>query len=282
MTSEEGGAEAVRVLGAAGRSAKPSKLWQPRPQRTVKPSFAKASASNISPSPTYVRGQPELRPDAALRRLRQRSLRARCRISPAETDKRAIEALGSALAGSDRLLVVTSGTALLAPGRLASEEHAPNGNFPRKSEEAALATASRGVRVSIVRLPPSVHGDGDHGFVPALIGIARQKGASAYVGEGLDRWPAVHRLDAARLYRLVLENGSAGVSYHGVGDEGVPFRDIAGVIGRRVNVPAVAKSPEETHFGFLGHFAALDCPASSAQTQEQLGWRPTESAHPPA
>ena len=198
----------------------------------------------------------------------------------AEMGRRAIEALGSALSGSDRLLIVTSGTALLSPGRLASEEDAPNGNFPRKSEEAALATASRGVRVSIVRLPPSVHGDGDHGFVPALIGIARQKGVSAYVGEGLNRWPAVHRLDTARLYRLVLENGSPGASYHGVGDEGVPFRDIAGVIGRRLNVPVVAKSPEEAaaHFGFLGHFVGLDCPASSAQTQGQLGWRPTEPA----
>jgi nucleoside-diphosphate-sugar epimerase len=197
----------------------------------------------------------------------------------AETDRRAIEALGSALAGSERLLVVTSGTALVAPGRLAKEEDAPTGDFPRKSEEAALATASRGVRVSIMPLPPSVHGDGDHGFVPALIGIARQKGVSAYVGEGLNRWPAVHRLDAARLYRLVLESGSADANYHAVGDEGVPFRDSAGVIGRRLNVPVVAKSPEEAaaHFGFLGHFVALDCPASSAQTQQQLGWSPTQS-----
>jgi nucleoside-diphosphate-sugar epimerase len=195
----------------------------------------------------------------------------------AETDRRAIEALGSALSGSDCLLIVTSGTALLAPGRFAREEDVPNGNFPRKSEQAALATASRGVRVSIVRLPPSVHGDGDHGFVPALIAIAREKGVSAYVGEGLNRWPAVHRLDTARLYRLVLEKGSAGASYHSVGDEGVPFRDIAGVIGRRLNVPVVAKSPEEAaaHFGFLGHIVGLDCPASSARTQQELGWRPT-------
>jgi len=196
----------------------------------------------------------------------------------AEADRRAIEALGSALAGSDRLLIVTSGTALLAPGRVATEEDAPNSSFPRKSEAAARAAAARGARVAIVRLPPSVHGDGDHGFVPQLIGIAREKGVSAYVGDGLNRWPAAHRRDAAQLYRLVLEKGSAGASYHAVADEGVPFRDIAGVIGRRLSVPVVSRSPEEAtaHFGFLGHFASVDCPASSARTHEQLGWCPVQ------
>jgi nucleoside-diphosphate-sugar epimerase len=172
----------------------------------------------------------------------------------------------------------------LVPGRLATERDAPD---PRSavvhriaSEETALAMASRGVRVSLVRLPPSVHGDGDRGFVPALIGIARAKGVSAYVGTGLNRWPAVHRLDAAHLFRLALEHGSAGTRFHGVADEGVPIAEIAHVIGRRLNVPVVAKSAEEAaeHFGWLGHFVRVDCPASSAATQELLGWRPRHPA----
>jgi nucleoside-diphosphate-sugar epimerase len=197
----------------------------------------------------------------------------------AEADQHAIETLGAALVGSNRPLIVTSGTLLLQrQGPLAMEEDAPNPSFPRKSEEAAAALASRGVRVAVLRFPPSVHGAGDHGFVPFLIGIARKKGASAYIGDGLNRWPTVHRLDAAHLYRLVLEKGSAGANYHGVADEGIPTRDIAHVIGRRLNVPVVSKSREEAagHFGWMAHYFGIDGPASSAQTKQQLGWRPTQ------
>jgi nucleoside-diphosphate-sugar epimerase len=150
--------------------------------------------------------------------------------------------------------------------------------IPRVSEQTAFSMAAGGARVSAVRLPPSVHGDGDHGFIAILIGIARQKGAAAYVGEGLNHWPAVHRLDAAQLYRLVLEKGSAGARYHGVAEQGVPFRQIAEVIGRRLNLPVVSKTPAEAadHFGWFAHFAALDNLASSARTQEVLGWRPKQ------
>ena len=156
----------------------------------------------------------------------------------AEADRRAIETLGSALAGSDRPLIVTSGTLLAQrQGPLATEEDAHNPNFPRKSEDAALALAGHGVRASVLRFPPSVHGKGDHGFVPHLISIAREKEVSAFVADGLNRWPAVHRLDAAHLYRLMLEKGSAGATYHGVADEGVPTREIAEAIGRGLNVP---------------------------------------------
>jgi nucleoside-diphosphate-sugar epimerase len=197
-----------------------------------------------------------------------------------DNERKAVEALGSALSGSDRLLIITSGIGLLPPGRLATEQTVPaslNPNPRVASEEAARAVADRGVRVAIVRLPPSVHGDGDHGFVPILINIARQKGASAYIGEGLNRWPAVHRLDAAHLFSLALEKGAARACYHGVAEEGVAFRQIAELIGRRLKVPVITKTPEEAahHFAWFAHFAVIDGPASSKETQQSLGWRPT-------
>jgi nucleoside-diphosphate-sugar epimerase len=196
-----------------------------------------------------------------------------------EIDRLAIEALGSELEGSDRPLIVTSATGLLAPGRLGIEDDAPASIIPRvASEEATFSVAKRGVRASVLRLPPSVHGDGDHAFVPLLIGIARQKGVSAYLGEGLNRWAAVHRLEAAHLYRLVVETGAAGVRYHAVAEEGVPFRDIAGVIGRRLNLPVVSLTREEAtnHFGWFAHFAALDNLTSSQRTRELTGWQPKQ------
>jgi nucleoside-diphosphate-sugar epimerase len=195
-----------------------------------------------------------------------------------ENDRRAIEALGSALAGSDRLLIVTSGTLLVAPGRLATEEDAPSATsatIPRlATDEAAAAVAARGVRVSMVRLP-QVHDQNKQGLITFLIDLAREKGVSAFVGDGKNRWSAAHLSDTARLYRLALEKGSAGC-YHAVAEEGVPVRDIAEVIGRRLKLPVVAKSPAEAaeHFGWLGGFAGLDGPASSALTRERLEWRP--------
>jgi len=196
-------------------------------------------------------------------------------------DKRAIEVLAGELAGSSRPLIVTSGTALLTPGRLAVEDFVPTlgpNSLPRvASEVAAAAAAAGGARAMVMRLPPSVHGAGDHGFVPHLVGLARQTGVSAYVGNGGNLWPAVHRLDAARLYRLALEKGAAGARYHAVGEQGVPFREIAGVIGRRLGVPVVAHTAEEAarHFGWFAHFAALDCPASGTQTCQWLDWQAT-------
>lgn len=195
-----------------------------------------------------------------------------------EADRHVIEALSAALAGSDRPLIITSGTGVAhTPGRLTTEEDAPNSPIPRiASEEAAASVQARGVRVSVMRLP-QVHDPVRQGLVTYLIAVAREKGVSAYVGDGLNRWPAVHRLDAAHLYRLALEKGSAGARYNAVAEEGVPLREIAEAIGRGLNVPVVAKSPEQAgeHFGWLGMLMGFDVPASSALTQERLGWRPT-------
>ena len=196
-----------------------------------------------------------------------------------EIDRRAIEALGSALVGSDQPLIITSGTGLLANGRLATEADVPGPSIPRiASEEAAASVAAQGGRVSVVRLPPTVHGDGDHAFIPILIDLTPKKGVSAYIGDRLNRWPAVHRLDAARLFRLALEKRVAPATYHGVAEEGVPFREIAEVIGCRLNVPVVSKSAEEAtrHFDWFAHFATLDNPTSSQQTREVLGWQPKQ------
>jgi len=196
------------------------------------------------------------------------------------TDERAIETLGGVLAGSNRPLLVTSGVAMLRPGQLSTEEMvAPfHPEFPRASERAAGALGARGVRSGIVRLPPSVHGAGDHGFVPILIGIAREKGVSAYVGEGANRWPAVHRSDAARVYRLAIGKSIPMAHLHAVAEEGVPFREIAEAIGRGLNLPVVSKSRDEAaeHFGWFARFAAIDCPSSSAKTREALGWAPEQ------
>jgi nucleoside-diphosphate-sugar epimerase len=197
-----------------------------------------------------------------------------------EIDRRAIEALGSALVGSDRPLIVTSGVGLLPQRQLGTEDSTPTRQSPRvASEDAARSVADRGVRVSFIRLAPSVHGDGDHGFVPILIKFARETGVSAYIENGSNRWPAVHRLDAARLFRLAVEKGAAGACYHGVAEEGIAFRQIADVIGRQLTVRVVSKTTGQAaaHFQWFVHFAALDVPASSAQTREVLGWRPTQA-----
>jgi nucleoside-diphosphate-sugar epimerase len=195
-----------------------------------------------------------------------------------EIERRAIEAIGSALVGSDQPLIVTSGLAFLAKGRPATEDDSPppvSATFPRASEAAAASLAARGIRTVVVRLS-QIHDTVKQGLVSYAIRIAREKGVSAYVGEGLNRWAAAHVLDAARLYRLALEKREPGARYHAAAEEGVPVRDIAQAIGRGLNVPVVSLAPEEAalHFGWLALFAGSDIAASSAKTKAELGWNP--------
>ncbi len=194
-------------------------------------------------------------------------------------EQHAIAALGEALDGTAKPLVATSGVALLTPGVLATEDAQPRhtGDIPRNPEGAVAALVARGIKATVVRLSPSVHGHGDHGFVPILINIARQTGVAAYIGDGANRWPGVHRLDAARLYRLALEHGAEDGPFHGVAEEGVPMRQITEVIARRLNLPLKSISPDEAagHFGWFARFAGIDAPASSARTRARLGWTPT-------
>jgi len=206
----------------------------------------------------------------------------------AAADHRAIQVLGAALEGSDRPLVIASGILGIAPGRVATEQDATEGSgdggVPIEGAHDRMANAhytvslaSRGVRSSVLRLPPTCHGDGDNGFMAMLVGIARDKGASGYVGDGSARWPATHRLDVARAFRLALEQAPAGSTLHAVAEEGVPGRAFAEVIGGKLDVPVVPISPVDAvgHFGFLGFLLPLDSTASSERTREVLGWEPT-------
>lgn len=196
----------------------------------------------------------------------------------AEQDRRAIEAIGEVLKGSEKPLLVTSGVALLAPGRVATEADRPpsDPSYPRRSEAAAIALADQGVRAATVRLSPTVHGLGEHGFMQILAQTAREKGVSAYISDGANRWPAVHVSDAGRLYRLALEQGVSEPAYHAVAEEGVPMRDIAEAIGRQLDLPVEPR--DRDHFGWFADFAGADMPASSERTRTLLDWRPTGPA----
>jgi nucleoside-diphosphate-sugar epimerase len=194
------------------------------------------------------------------------------------TDKKAIDSIGEALVGSNKPFIVTAGTAGIAVGRVATEHDLVDPNSPRFSESAALAYADRGVRVSVLRLPPSVHGISDmHGFIPTLIGIARAKGSSGYPVDGVNRWAAVHVSDAAALYRLALESAPAGSRLQAVGDEGITTKNIAELIGKHLDLPvqSIPQDQINMHFGWIGMFFALDIPATSVITQELLDWHPT-------
>ena len=190
-------------------------------------------------------------------------------------DERAIQILGEALHGSDRPLLVTSGVAMIAPGRLATENDLPfvAPAYPRRSEPAARELADKGVRAATIRLSPTVHGVGDHGFILILMDLAKQTGVSAWPEDAENRWAAVHRRDAATLYRLALETGMTQAVYHAVAEEGILFRDIAQAIGKHLGVPAEPRARE--HFGWFADFASLDMAASSEQTRAVLGWNPT-------
>lgn len=196
----------------------------------------------------------------------------------AETDKRALAAMADALEGTNKPLVATSGTAVLPSGIVGTENDAPAPGHFRGLSEVVLSAADSGVRVSVVRLPPSVHDRGDHGFIPMLIDIARRTGVSAFVGDGANHWPAVHRLDAARLYRLALEKAAPGSRLHGAGEERVPMREIAEVIGKGLGIPVRSMTKEEAsaHFGFMALFVGIDNLVSSDITRELLGWQPRE------
>ncbi|GHK01143.1 SDR family oxidoreductase [Streptomyces sp. NPDC003753] len=201
----------------------------------------------------------------------------------AEADRRAVDAFGDALAGTDRPFVLASGLVGVAPGRVATERDMPTiddspTSIRPATAQAVLALASRGVRSSVVRLSPTCHGEGDNGFMATLVAIARTKGVSGYIGDGANRWPAVHRLDAARLFRLAAEKAPAGSVLHGVADEGVAIREIAEVIGRHLDVPTASVAPEAAseHFSWLGAFLRADAPASNTLTRELLDWEPTQ------
>lgn len=197
-----------------------------------------------------------------------------------EADRKVIEALGDALKGTDKPLVITSGVGLLNYGRLATEDDVPpvaSDAIPRvASEEAAAAVAAKGVKIYTVRLPPSVHGEGDHGFVPMIINMTKEKGESAYIAEGDNRWPAVHRSDAAVLYRLIIEKQPELRVFHAVAEEGIAFREIAEAIGEGLHLPVLSKSGDEAaaHFGWFLHFVSMNCPSSSEKTRIALNWQP--------